>query len=69
MNEATLHHRNFLLHLQELAGYEQPVLIKEPAREEPAPSHIAQLHNEYAVTKRLNGARALQRSWGGLSSP
>ena len=69
MTEATLHHRNLLPHRQQSAGYEQPVLIKEPAREEPAPSHIAQLHNEYAVTKRLNGARALQRSLGGLSSP
>jgi len=53
MNEATLYHRNFRLHLQQLAGYEQPVLIKELARDEPAQHHIAQLHNEYAVTKRL----------------
>ena len=50
MSEATLYHRNFRLHLQQLAGYEEPVLIKEPARDEPAQSHIAQLHNEYEVT-------------------
>lgn len=53
MNKAPLYQRNFLLHLQELAGYEQSVLIKEPAHEAPAPSHVAQLHNEYAFTKRL----------------
>jgi hypothetical protein len=43
----------FLLHLQERAGYDQPVLLKEPAREQPTRSHLDQLHNEFAVTTQL----------------
>jgi hypothetical protein len=35
MNGATVHRRNFLLHLQERACYDTPVLIKEPAYERP----------------------------------
>jgi len=67
MNEATLYHRNFRLHLQQLDGYEEPVLIKELGRDEPTQSHIAQLHNEYEVTRRLadlQGVRPLM-PWSG----
>jgi len=53
MNEPTLHRRNFLLHLREQPGYDGPVLIKEPAREQPTRSHLDQLHNEYAITCQL----------------
>ena len=48
-----LHRRNFLLHLQARPGYEQPVLLKELARERPSVSHLNQLHNEFAMTRRL----------------
>jgi hypothetical protein len=51
MNGATVHCRNFLLHLQERIGYDRPVLLKEPANERPTCSHIGQLHNEYALTQ------------------
>jgi PAS domain S-box-containing protein len=39
--------------LQERAGYDQPVLLKEPAREQPTAADFNQLHNEYTITKRL----------------
>jgi len=35
MNVATFHSRNFLLHLQERAGYDVPVLLKELTRGKP----------------------------------
>jgi hypothetical protein len=42
-----------LLHLQERAGYEQTVLLKEPAFEQPTRSQLDQLHNEYTITQQL----------------
>jgi serine/threonine protein kinase len=53
MNGATVHRRNFLFHLQEGAGYDAPVLIKEPAYERPTHSHCDQLHNDYDITQQL----------------
>jgi serine/threonine protein kinase len=53
MKYMQLHRRNFLLHLQERAGYDRPVLLKEPALERPSATHLNQLHNEYAITRRL----------------
>jgi len=72
MNRAHLHRRNFLLHLQERAGYEQPVLLKEPAREQPARSHLGQLHNEYVITQQLadvSGVRPVYAKEGSESKP
>jgi PAS domain S-box-containing protein len=48
-----IHRRNFLLHLQERAGYDQPVLVKEPAHNELPISLLDQLHHEYAITTQL----------------
>lgn len=53
MSEPTLYRRNFRLHLQKRPSHDGPVLLKEPAREPASPSHIDQLHNEYAVTRQL----------------
>ncbi len=53
MKQPDLYRRNFLLHLQERSGYDGPVLLKEPAREQPNRTHLDQLHNEYAVTRQL----------------
>ncbi len=61
MNGDTIHRRNFLLHLQERAGYDHPVLLKEPAHEQPARSHLDQLHNEYAITQQLTEVPACAR--------
>ena len=60
MNGATVHSRNFLLHLQERTGYDGPVLLKESARERPTSLHFDQLHNEYAITKRLTDVRGVR---------
>ncbi len=49
----SIHRRNFLLHLQERAGYDGPVLLKAPAHEALSSSLIDQLHNEYAITTQL----------------
>jgi two-component system, NtrC family, sensor kinase len=54
MNKSTLHRKNFLLHLQERAGYDQMVLLKEPANKQSSRSHLDQLHNEYAITRQLS---------------
>ena len=72
MNEATVHRRNFLLHLQERAGYDGPVLLKEPAHERPTRSHLDQLHNEYAITRQLTdvaGVRPVYAKEGTESQP
>src|SRR5210317_1489303 len=72
MNEATIHCRNFLLHLQERAGYDGPVLLKEPVHEQPTRSHFDQLHNEYAVTRQLTdvaGVRPVYAKEGTESQP
>ena len=53
MNGATVHCRNFLLHRQERAGYDGPVLLKEPAHGRPTRSYLDQLRNEYAITRQL----------------
>lgn len=55
MTKATLHNNNFLLHLQQEPGYDQQILLKEPAREQPLHTHLDQLHNEYVITTQLAG--------------
>jgi len=45
-NDTHLQYRNFLLHPPERVGYEQPVLLKEPARKQPSAAHLKQFHNE-----------------------
>ncbi len=72
MNGATLHCRNFLLYLQERAGYDGPVLLKEPAHKGPPRSHFNQLHNEYAITQQLTdvaGVRPVYAKEGTESQP
>jgi len=48
------YHRNFLLHLRERAGYDQLVLIKEPANDPPSNLQIKQLHGENNITQQLS---------------
>ena len=55
MNDSTLHRRNFLVHLQERPGSDEPVLLKEPSQEPSSLAHAEQLHNEYAITCQLAG--------------
>jgi serine/threonine protein kinase len=72
MSGATLHRRNFLLHLQERAGCNGPVLLKEPAYDRPTRSHLDQLHNEYAITRQLTdvaGVRPVYAKEGTESEP
>jgi len=72
MNGATVHSRNFLLHLQVRAGYDGPVLLKESAREWPTSLHFDQLHNEYAITRQLTdvaGVRPVYAKEGTESQP
>ena len=72
MNKSTLHRRNFLLHLQERAGYEQTVLLKEAARKQPTQSNLDQLHNEFAITTQLvnvSGVRPIYAIEGTESLP
>jgi hypothetical protein len=52
-----------LLHLQERAGYEQPVLLKEAAHEQPTRSPLDQLHNEYAITAQLPDVAGVRRTY------
>ena len=63
MNTSTLHRRNFLLHLQERAGYSQVVLIKEPSGENPTDSHLDQLHNEFNITTQLAGVSGIRPAY------
>ena len=60
MSSAPLHRRNFLLHLQTRPGYDQPVLLNEPARKQPSRLHLDQLHNEYTITKQLADVSAVR---------
>jgi hypothetical protein len=72
MNGKTVHRRHFLLHLQERAGYDGPVLLKEPANERPTRSHLDQLHNEYTITQQLTdvaGVRPVYAKEGTESQP
>jgi len=71
-NNAPLHRRNFLLHLQERPDYECMVLIKESASELPTKSQVAQLHNEYVITRQLSdvpGVRPVYLEEGSASQP
>jgi serine/threonine protein kinase len=63
INPASIHRRNFLLHLQERAGYDQPVLVKEPAQEHLTSSLLDQLHNEYAITTQLAGVPGVRTAY------
>jgi serine/threonine protein kinase len=72
MNGTTVHCGNFLLHLQERAGCDAPVLIKEPAYERPTRSYCDQLHNEYDITQQLTdvaGVRPVYAIEGTESQP
>jgi hypothetical protein len=60
MHEATLHRRNFLVYLRERLGRDGPILIKEPAWESAARSHLNQLHNEYSITCQLAGVTGVR---------
>ena len=72
MSNQIIHRRNFLLHLQERAGYDQPILLKEPAREAPASLHLDQLHNEFGIARQLSdvdGVRPAYAMEGTESQP
>ena len=60
MNGATVHRRNLLFHLQEQAGCDTPVLIKELAYERPTHSHCDQLHNDYDITQQLTDVASVR---------
>ena len=71
-SRATIHRRNFSLHLQERPDYECMVLIKESASELPTKSQVAQLHNEYVITRQLSdvpGVRPVYAKEGSESQP
>ena len=71
-SRATIHRRNFSLHLQERPDYECIVLIKESASELPTKSQVAQLHNEYVITRQLSdvpGVRPVYAKEGSESQP
>ena len=53
MTIQTLYRRDFLLHLQERPEYDGLVLLKEPAHEQLTRAQIAQLHNEYIITRQM----------------
>ncbi|MFC2026043.1 serine/threonine protein kinase, partial [Chloroflexota bacterium] len=59
----SIHRRNFLLHLQERAGYAQTVLLKEPAHESPTNSLIDQMHNEYTITAQLSDVSGVRPAY------
>jgi len=61
MTVKALYRRNFLLHLQEQGGFDQQVLIKEAASESPTNSHIKHLHNEYTITRYLEGVTGVRQ--------
>jgi PAS domain S-box-containing protein len=72
MTSQTLYRRNFLLHLQERSDFDRPVLLKEPAHDQLSVSQIAQLHNEYAVSRQLAhlpGVRSVHAIEGSESHP
>ncbi|MFC2055284.1 AAA family ATPase, partial [Chloroflexota bacterium] len=58
-----IHRRNFLLHLQERAGYDQTVLLKEPAHESPTSSLIDQMHIEYTITTQLSDVSGVRPAY------
>jgi len=55
MKQPTLHSAKFLVHIQKRPGFDAPVLLKEPAREQLGRSQLEELHNEFAITRRLAG--------------
>ncbi len=63
MKDSILHQRNFLLHIQERPGYERPILVKEAANENPLPSSISQLHNEFVITTHLEGLTGVRPAY------
>ena len=72
MNGVPVHRRHFLLHLRKRAGYDGPVLLKEPVRERPTRSHFDQLHNEYTIAQQLTdvaGVRPVYAKEGTESQP
>jgi len=60
---ASIHRRNFLLHLQERAGYESLVLVKEPAHNDLPSSLLDELHNEFAITTQLAGVSGVRTAF------
>lgn len=72
ISSTPIHCRNFLLHLQARQGYDQPVLLKEPAVENPTSAQINHLHNEYVITRHLSdvpGVRPVLAKEGTESHP
>jgi serine/threonine protein kinase len=71
-NSAPIHRRNFMVHLQERQEFDSPVLLKEPASKEPTSKQIAELHNEYVITRQLSeisGVRPVYTKEGSESHP
>lgn len=64
MASQTLHRKNFLLHLQQLPTYKEPVLLKEPAHEQLTSAQITQLHNEYVITRQLVEVPGVRQVYG-----
>lgn len=59
-SSAPIHHRNFLLYLQERKDFDGPVLLKELASVGSTPERIDQVNGEYVFNRALadeNGAR------------
>lgn len=63
MRTQPLYQRNFLLHLQDRAGYDLPILVKKPAEETPNKLFIQQLQNEYRLTKQLEDVLGVRKAY------
>jgi len=60
MSGQTVHSRNFLLHLQDRAGFDAPILLKEISTEKSPRLLSDQLHNEYVITQKLSGVAGVR---------
>ena len=72
MNRSLIHRRNFQLYLQDRPDYDRPLLVKEPAGEQPVQPLIDQLQNEYTITRQLagvHGVRSAVAKEGTVSQP
>ena len=61
-----------MLHLQERPGFDEQVLLKEPAHDQLTMAQIAQLHNEHGVSQQLAhlpGVRSVYAIEGSESHP
>ncbi|MBE9475484.1 MAG: AAA family ATPase [Chloroflexi bacterium] len=71
-NSVPIHRRNFMVHLQERQEFDRPVLLKESDQKEPTSKQIAELHNEYVITRQLSeisGVRPVYAKEGSESHP